>query len=103
MVAGIRVKVDEDLFDLIPGYLSNRRQDIESMRDCLATGDFEAIRVVGHSMKGSGAGYGFDEITAIGAQIEQVAKANDGFAVSELISRLDDYLVNVVVVRDIEA
>lgn len=70
------------------------------MRDCLAKGDFETIRIKGHSMKGSGGGYGFDEITEIGALLEKGAKAVDGVVVGELISRLADYLANIDVVRD---
>lgn len=101
-MAGIVVKIDEDLFDLVPGYLKNREQDIESLRESLAMGDFEAIRIKGHSMKGSGGGYGFDEISKIGGLIEKAAKENDGVAIGELISRLADYLAKVEVVLDAE-
>jgi len=99
-VGGIVVKVDEDLFDLVPGYLKNRRQDIENMRARLAEGDFESVQSKGHSMKGSGGGYGFAEITEIGGLIEKAAKEKNGVAVGELIIRLEDYLCNIEVVRD---
>ena len=61
----IVVRIDKDLEDLIPGYIKNRHNDIESMHTALESGDFENIRILGHSMKGSGGGYGFDEITTI--------------------------------------
>lgn len=99
-MAGIVVKIDEDLFDLVPGYLQNRHQDIERMRESLAQGDFETIRITGHSMKGSGGGYGFDEITEIGSLLEKTAKENNGVVIGELIARLADYLTNIEVVRD---
>ena len=101
-MVGIIVKIDEELFDLIPGYLKNRRQDIEIMRERLARGDFETIQGKGHSMKGSGGGYGFDEITEIGGLIEKVAKEKNGVLVGELVTRLADYLDNIEVVRDVE-
>jgi len=101
-VAGIVVKIDEDLFDLVPGYLKNRRLDISSMRESLAQGDFESIKISGHSMKGSGGGYGFDEITEIGGLIEKAAKESNGVVVGELIARLADYLANIEVVRDVK-
>ncbi|MCX5826631.1 MAG: Hpt domain-containing protein [Deltaproteobacteria bacterium] len=70
----IVVFVDEDLQDLIPGYLENRLKDIAAIQEYLVQGDYEAIRSVGHKMKGSGGGYGFDEITNIGRAIEEAAK-----------------------------
>ena len=100
-MTGIVVKIDEDLFDLIPGYLKNRQQDIESLHNCLVQGDFESIRITGHSMKGSGGGYGFDEITEIGRLIEKFATEENGLAIAEVLNRLADYLANVEVVRDV--
>ena len=99
-MAGIIVKIDEDLFDLVPGYLKNRQQDIESLREGLAQGDFENVRIMGHSMKGSGGGYGFNEITEIGGLIEKAAMGKDGVVIGELTSRLADYLANIEVVCD---
>jgi len=101
-VAGIVVKIDEDLYDLVPGYLKNRQHDIENLRESLAMGDFETIRIKGHSMKGSGGGYGFDEITKIGGLIEKSATENNGVVIGELITRLADYIANVEVVLDID-
>ena len=37
------VTVDEDLQDLIPGYLENRRKDAEELQKALARSDFEVI------------------------------------------------------------
>ncbi len=70
----IVVFVDEDLQDLIPGYLENRLKDIAAIQASLDQGDYEAIRSTGHKMKGSGGGYGFDEITNIGRAMEEAAK-----------------------------
>jgi hypothetical protein len=50
---------------------------------------------MGHNMKGSGRGYGFDPISAIGASLEAAAvKRSDSLIESE-ISALDDYLKSV--------
>jgi HPt (histidine-containing phosphotransfer) domain-containing protein len=54
----IVIHADKDLEDLIPEFLDNRRSDVESIRGALANDDYETIRVLGHSMKGSGGGYG---------------------------------------------
>jgi len=96
----IVVHVDADLEDLVPGYLANRRADIDALRERLEREDLEPARITGHSMKGTGAGYGFEEITRIGAAIEQAAAAGDRALLGEQIDRLEDYLTRVEVVYD---
>ncbi len=66
-------RVDADLAELIPGYLANRRRDVEAIAVALEHADYENVRHLGHNMKGSGAGYGFDRISEIGASLEQAA------------------------------
>src|SRR5712692_5782144 len=48
------IRVDPDIAELIPGFLENRRKDIAAMLDAVQRGDFETVRVLGHSMKGAG-------------------------------------------------
>ncbi|MCP5066980.1 MAG: response regulator [bacterium] len=67
-------EIDEDLRDLIPGYLENRRSDLGKLSAALERNDFETLRVLGHNMKGTGRGYGFEQISAIGARLEDSAK-----------------------------
>ncbi len=94
----IIVQCDPDIKDLIPGYMSNRSKDIVVMRSCLSLGDFEKIRIFGHSMKGSGGGYGFDTITDLGDRIEIAALANDTNEIEQAIQNLEDYINQVEVV-----
>ena len=94
----ILVQVDPDLADLIPGFLANRRKDITAMQDALARGDFEAVRILGHSMKGSGGGYGFDAITEIGAALEQAAMTKHPGEAQKSLNDLSSYLDRVEVV-----
>lgn len=95
----IRVKVDPDLADLIPGFLENRRKDVTAMQEALGRGDFEAVRILGHSMKGAGGGYGFDAITEIGAALEQAAKGRNPDGIRKGLSDLASYLARVEVVN----
>ena len=67
------------------------------MRACLRTGDFEKIRTIGHSMKGSGGGYGFDAITDLGDQIENAALVSDASGIDQAIQKLEDYINRVEV------
>lgn len=94
----IIVSVDADLEDLIPGFLENRQTDIDNIKEALRNKDYETIRVLGHSMKGAGGGYGFDEISEIGARLEQAALTEDGAVIIRIIEQLREYLEQVVVV-----
>jgi HPt (histidine-containing phosphotransfer) domain-containing protein len=96
----IIIKVDPDIADLIPGFLENREKDIEKMEDYLNSGNYEEIERLGHSMKGSGAGYGFDGISEIGGSIEIAGKEKDIEAIKEAIQKLRNYLDRVVISDD---
>jgi HPt (histidine-containing phosphotransfer) domain-containing protein len=93
----ILIHVDPDIADLIPGYLEKRREDIAAMLTALERGDFETVRILGHSMKGSGGGYGFDAISDIGAGLEQAAKIKHSHEIREQVSALSSYLDRVEV------
>ncbi len=69
----IVVQVNPDIEELIPEFLQRRHTDIAAISDALKKGDYETIRILGHSMKGSGGGYGFDAISDIGRRLEQVS------------------------------
>lgn len=94
----IVVHIDADLEDLIPGYLENRQKDIKNMKNALVKGDYDTVRILGHSMKGSGGGYGFDEISEIGKLIEESAKQKDDEAIRKLIERLSNYLERINII-----
>ena len=88
----IVLTIDADLEDLIPGFLENRSRDIVTLREALGKDDFPAIQSLGHSLKGVGGGYGFDEITNIGMALENAAKSQNREEISVLITNYADYL-----------
>ncbi|TMB61807.1 MAG: Hpt domain-containing protein [Deltaproteobacteria bacterium] len=96
----ILVRTDAFLKDLVPGFLNNRRKDVLSINDALETGNFEAILILGHKMRGDGAGYGFDAISEIGAALEQAAKEQDSETIRRYAGELSDYVERVEVVYD---
>ena len=96
----IVVHADIDLEDLIPGFLENRRKDIVEIKSLLASDDYETIQRLGHSMKGAGGGYGFDEITVIGSRIENAAKERNSDEIQRQTGKLLRYLENIEVVYE---
>ena len=93
----IIVVVDRDLEDLIPGFMRRRQEDLVKLRTAVAELDTEKLRVIGHSIKGTGGGYGFEKLSEIGARIEASAKAGDLDAMSGHLHALEDYLQRVEV------
>ena len=93
----IIVIVDAEIEDLIPGFLENRRNDVTTLEQALAEGDYETIRALGHTMKGAGGGYGFDAITDIGSSLEQAAKERNAEEIQRRVGEFADYLERVEV------
>ncbi len=96
----IRVRIDPDLQDLIPDYLENREQDLRFYQDALEKDDFDLIAVLGHSMKGSGGGYGLNDLSSIGRAIEKAANNRDKESVRKSIVDLTDFLNKLEIVYD---
>lgn len=97
MTEKIRIEVMKDLEVLIPRYLDRRLKEIEAFRAHLSAGDFEALRIGGHTLKGSGGGYGFAQLTKIGATIETAAKGKDTAVIEAALAEYADYMQRVEV------
>jgi PAS domain S-box-containing protein len=96
------VYIDPDIEELIPEFLDNIGKNTEEIKELLVREDMEAIRVIGHSMKGSGGSYGFDEITRIGKAIEDAAKAGNRDNIERLNEELVEYLSKVKVITKVQ-
>lgn len=89
------VLVDEDLADLVPDYLERIRRMLDTIPQLVAAANSREIASIGHNLKGSGGGYGFDEITRQGKIIEEAAKAGDLASTSSAAADLTQYLATV--------
>ena len=91
----LRIQVEQGMEDVVPAYLDKRRKDIPAYRQALAARDFEALRMLGHKLKGTGAGYGFPFLTEIGSAIEQAALHQDTIELAASVDRLAWYVEQV--------
>jgi len=94
----IIIKIDPDIEDLIPGYIESKHRDIGLLNDALLNNDYDTLRRIGHDLKGSGVGYGFDKITDMGRALESAAKSSDGAEIKKIIAELVDYLQRIEIV-----
>lgn len=97
MTEKLIITVDAQIAALVPRFLANRVADVARMRTALALGDFETIRAAAHGMKGSGGGYGFAEISRLGAAMEEGARQRDAEALGALVEHLAAYLARIEV------
>ena len=91
----IHVSVEAWLKPVAAGYLEKRRADVAKLRGLLDSGDYAAIRTLGHQMAGTGGGYGFEPITEIGGVLEESALAGDSARVRASIENLVHYLNSI--------
>ncbi len=93
----IVVMIDENLLTLVPNYLAHRQQDVNTIETALAQDNYESIQMIGHRMRGSGGGYGFNTISEIGEVLEEAAKGKNQEAIRQSLHQLIDYLNRVEV------
>jgi len=65
------------LLEQTPAYLESCRVNAHAMQDALDRGDFQTVTILGHNLRGSGGGFGFQNITDIGARLELAADEAD--------------------------
>lgn len=83
---------DPEIARLVPEFLANRRADVDKLRDQIDAGEFDAIRTIGHRMKGTGRGYGFPRLSEIGRALEAAGAAGDTGRARAATDALDAYL-----------
>lgn len=94
------VHADRDLSDLIPGFLSRKRADLEAIVRATDAADYDTLAAIGHKIKGEGGSYGFDAITDAGAAVEAGAKARDLPALRRCAQELEEFLDSVEIIYD---
>lgn len=91
----IKVQIDKDIKDLIPDFIEARRNDFQRLPGLVAQKNYEQMITIGHGMRGSGGGYGFDEITRIGGVIEDAARCQNDQKILEMVKDLESYLSRI--------
>jgi HPt (histidine-containing phosphotransfer) domain-containing protein len=93
-----RVEIDPDIADLVPQFLENREKDLLSLEDLIRSKNASSISQLAHKIKGSAAGYGFDELSQIAASMETAAKEENFHLIEKLYQDAQQYLKSVEVI-----
>ena len=82
---------------LLSQYLERRRADLAQLRAELADANYTSIELTGHNLSGSGAAYGLDPVSRLGADLESAARSADPDQIRRIIDQLEDFIAGVVV------
>jgi PAS domain S-box-containing protein len=94
----IRVTAPEGMEELVPNYLASVRREMTEIQAGIDANDCKIARRLGHQFKGSGEGYGFPEITRVGAAVELAAIAANEAEIRRQILTLAAFLDRVEIV-----
>ena len=94
----LEVHVDSRLREILPAYLERQREAAGALSISIERGDYDSIGVIGHKLKGSGAGYGLDRLSQIGAALEESATALDDARIREASRQLEDFLARLSII-----
>jgi HPt (histidine-containing phosphotransfer) domain-containing protein len=91
----ISLRVEAGLRELVPGFLDNRRRDLEALGRALHTGDLAGVRSVGRNIRSFSRVLGVTELTVLGEEIQAAADEASTLRIAHLRSQLADYLARV--------
>jgi CheY-like chemotaxis protein len=69
-------------------FLARRRGEIPTLREAIAVGDYRTIQTIGHNLRGSGASFGFESMSALGERLEEAAATSDAGTTGLIIEEL---------------
>lgn len=89
---GKHIVIDEDLKEIVPGYVENRHKEIITLNELLKDQNIIEIKVIAHKLAGNAGGYGFHELGELGADLEAACESGDLDKMSELLNSISSYL-----------
>lgn len=90
-IESLLVREDPSFAELVDLFLGGLPERIQTMERAIRAGDFDALRIAAHQLKGCGAGYGYPILTQHAAELESQA----------LHQQLEDCASSLGALRDI--
>lgn len=88
---------EEDFRELLEDFFVSAQDRRRVLSQLLADREWHAIRKQAHQLKGSGGGYGFDGLSELAAQLEEVCSQSEPTLeeISPLLDDVVDYLSRI--------
>jgi HPt (histidine-containing phosphotransfer) domain-containing protein len=91
----MKLKISEDLRELIPGYLHNRDRDILFLGNYLFQKRYREAKDLIHALKGVLGSYGFDEAYKLSVQIEKELLDKNYSLATNKLKVLDEHMKKI--------
>jgi CheY-like chemotaxis protein len=78
--------------DLVRHYLAVRRLELDELRQSLAAANFARLRTIGHNLAGTGASFGFPDLSRLGRMLEASARAEDRDGLARHVQSIEECL-----------
>jgi len=88
---------DEDFLELIEMFVDGIEEKKTILRQASASEQVEELKVLAHQLKGASAGYGFEELSQIAAELEIACKAEDHSEIEQHKEIMLNHLDRIVV------
>ncbi|MBL4886042.1 MAG: Hpt domain-containing protein [Planctomycetaceae bacterium] len=88
---------DPDFAELVEFFVDAIPERCEMLQENHRQNKSDELRTIAHQLKGAGGGYGFDDLSAHAARLEQACKDNDVEAVGESLDVLLGYMSRITV------
>lgn len=90
--AALKVNLNPDSRDLLPEFLEGIRENLFELKNLIETQQFSIVAAIATNMRVSGRLHQFEEVSAIGARLEQAASRSDLNWGLQLCERLASFL-----------
>lgn len=94
----IFIKIDKLLFPFAAGYVKHVCISCDEVIGLAYKGELERASFIAHKMKGEGAAFGLDEVSAAGEEMTALIAANDSDGVKARANALKAYLERVRII-----
>ena len=92
------IKIDQEIEDLVPQFMANRKMDLEHLERLLSEESFEEIARLAHKIRGTAGGYGFHELGTFATAIERLAKEKDLGQLAAVTKNMKNYVEAIEVI-----
>lgn len=80
--------IGDELVDILNIFLETTPDNIAQLKEAVAVKDINKVQSLSHNIKGSSANIGANQLSILGAELEQQAKNNDTEAFTDSMNKI---------------